>query len=64
MKNAKYAMLCLTTNLGFKFIKPQVQGMSLSTWGVVRRELELKYRDLVQVSQARPSERRKRSELK
>ena len=43
-----------------KFIKPQVQGLSLSTWGVVHRELVFKYRDFIRAAQSRPSETRGR----
>ena len=34
--------------------KPQVQGVSLSTWGVVRRELCFQLQRLTKASQSRP----------
>ena len=36
-------MVLLGKNSSFKIYKPQVQGTSLCTWGVVRRELCSKY---------------------
>ena len=38
-----YLRLCVGKNSSFKIYKPQVQGTSLCTWGVVRRELCSKY---------------------
>jgi len=37
-RNGTHIVVCWE-KLSFKFIKPQVQGTSLSTWGVVRRKL-------------------------
>jgi len=36
---------CYRKYSSFKFIKPQVQGTSLCTWGVVRRELCSNYQN-------------------
>jgi len=46
-----------------KFIKPQAQGLSSSTWGGVRRELVFKYRDSIRAAQSRPSETGEKSKL-
>ena len=46
----------LGKNQALTFIKTQAQGSSLSTWGVVRKELRFKYRDSLQAAQSRPSE--------
>jgi len=43
-----------------QFLKPQAQGLLSSTWGVVRRELSFKYRNLIRAAQPRPSEMRGR----
>ena len=46
-----------------KFIKPQAQGSSSNTWGVVRRELGFKYWKLIRAAQSRPSQTREKSKL-
>jgi len=44
--------------LSFKFIKPQVQGVSLSTWGVYLMELRFQLTELIRAFQARRTKRR------
>jgi len=53
----------LGKNPALQFIKPQAQGLSSSTWDVVRRELGFKYWDSIQAAQSRPSEMREKSKL-
>ena len=40
-------------NLSFDIYKPQVQGISLSTWGVVYKELYFQLPELTRTFQAR-----------
>jgi len=44
----------------FNIYKPQVQGVSLSTWGVVRRELYFQLPGLAKASRARQDRRWRR----
>jgi len=47
----------------FNIYKPQVQGVSLSTWGVVRRELCFQLPGLTKASQARQDRRVRKGKL-
>jgi len=46
-------------NWSFNIYIPQAQGLSSSTWGIVRKELGFKYRDSNRAIQSRPNERTK-----
>ena len=63
IKEQRESMKVLGKIQALKFINPQAQGLSSSTWGVVRRELGFKYRDSIQAAQSRPSETRGKKKL-
>jgi len=45
------------------FIKPQAQGLSSSTWGLIRRELGFQYQNSIRTAQFRLTETRDKSKL-